>query len=160
MQRSLVLFLMLSCVLVSRAQRHIVVVDMDTHIPIEGVSLKVDSCRPVKTDHNGKAEISELFETVSFSHLKYLSEKIKYEEMTDTMFLVSRNMMLPEVVVTGVNPDLMKAMKKNHERMMLEPTSTSIFTFDFANIIDRRARRDRKHYRKAKKIIREWDLKM
>ena len=80
--------------------------------------------------------------------------------MTDTMFLVSRNMMLPEVVVTGVNPDLMKALKKNHERMMLEPTSTSIFTFDFANIIDRRARRDRKHYRKAKKIIREWNLKM
>ena len=79
MQRSLVLFLMLSCVLVSRAQRHIVVVDLDTHIPIEGVSVKVDSCRPVKTDHNGKAEISELFETVSFSHLKYVPRFEKYD---------------------------------------------------------------------------------
>ncbi|RRC99144.1 hypothetical protein [Prevotella sp. OH937_COT-195] len=145
--------------LVSKAQRHIVVVELDTHIPIEGVSVKVDTCCAVITDHKGKADISELFETVTFSHLKYLSEKIKYEEITDTMYLVAKNMMLPDVIVTGKNPDLMKAMKKNHERMMLEPRSTSILKFDFANIIDRRARRDRKHYKKAKKVLREWDLK-
>ncbi|MDD7318060.1 MAG: hypothetical protein SOZ80_09815 [Prevotella sp.] len=159
MQRSFVFFLLLSLALISKAQRHVVVVDIDTHIPIEGVSVKTDTCRAMITDSEGKACITERFDTIRFSHLKYFSEKITYEEFTDTMYLVAKNMMLPEVVVTGINPDLMRAMKKNHERMMLEPTSTSILTFDFANFIDRRARRDRKHYRKAKKILREWDLK-
>ena len=82
--------------------------------------------------------------------------------MKDTMFLVPKNLMLPDVVITGLNPDLKKALKKNHERIMEQSTlqlKSNGLTFDFANMIDRRARRDRKHYKKAKKILREWDAK-
>jgi hypothetical protein len=147
----------LSAVYVS-AQRKIVVVDMETHLPVADVSVKTDSARAVMTDRNGVASISERFDSISFSHMRYLSDKVTFEEMKDTMYLVPKNLMLPDVVVTGVNPDLKKAMKKNYERMLEQPTVKGL-TFDFANIIDRRGRRDRKHYKKAKEILREWDAK-
>lgn len=147
----------MSAVYVS-AQRKIVVVDMETHLPVADVSVKTDSARAVMTDRNGVASISERFDSISFSHMRYLSDKVTFEEMKDTMYLVPKNLMLPDVVVTGVNPDLKKAMKKNYERMLEQP-KLKVLTFDFANIIDRRGRRDRKHLKKAKEILREWDAK-
>jgi heterodisulfide reductase subunit A-like polyferredoxin len=131
---------------------------METHIPIAGVSVKTDSAHAVMTDINGIANIAERFDSISFNHMKYLSDKVTFEEMKDTMYLVPKNLMLPDVVVTGVNPDLKKAMKKNYERMLEQP-KLKVLTFDFANIIDRRGRRDRKHLKKAKEILREWDAK-
>lgn len=157
MLRILNICLLSSFVFVAMAQRHIVVVNLDTHLPIEKVIVKTNVSSSVLTDRNGMVSIPEKFDTISFRHLKYLQEKICYSEIADTMYLVKKDMMLPEVVVTGLNPDLKKAMKKNHESMMLS-NNPNLLTFDFANILDRRARRDRKHYRKAKKILRDWDL--
>ncbi len=158
MQRTISLIIVILSAVYVSAQRKIVVVDMETHIPIAGVSVKTDSAHAVMTDINGIANIAERFDSISFSHMRYLSDKVTFEEMKDTMYLVPKNLMLPDVVVTGVNPDLKKAMKKNYERMLEQPTVKGL-TFDFANIIDRRGRRDRKHYKKAKEILREWDAK-
>lgn len=158
MQRTISLIIVILSAVYVSAQRKIVVVDMETHLPVADVSVKTDSARAVMTDRNGVASISERFDSISFSHMRYLSDKVTFEEMKDTMYLVPKNLMLPDVVVTGVNPDLKKAMKKNYERMLEQPTVKGL-TFDFANIIDRRGRRDRKHYKKAKKILREWDAK-
>lgn len=158
MQRTISLIIVILSAVYVSAQRKIVVVDMETHIPIAGVSVKTDSAHAVMTDINGIANIAERFDSISFNHMKYLSDKVTFEEMKDTMYLVPKNLMLPDVVVTGVNPDLKKAMKKNYERMLEQPTVKGL-TFDFANIIDRRGRRDRKHLKKAKEILREWDAK-
>ena len=158
MQRTISLIIVILSAVYVSAQRKIVVVDMETHLPVADVSVKTDSARAVMTDRNGVASISERFDSISFSHMRYLSDKVTFEEMKDTMYLVPKNLMLPDVVVTGVNPDLKKAMKKNYERMLEQPTVKGL-TFDFANIIDRRGRRDRKHYKKAKEILREWDAK-
>ena len=162
MQRTIIFITVLLTAMYASAQRKIVVVDMETHIPIAGVSVKTDSAHAVITDINGIANIAERFDSISFNHMKYLSDKVTFEEMKDTMFLVPKNLMLPDVVITGLNPDLKKALKKNHERIMEQSTlqlKSNGLTFDFANMIDRRARRDRKHYKKAKKILREWDAK-
>lgn len=158
MQRTISLIIVILSTVYVSAQRKIVVVDMETHLPVADVSVKTDSARAVMTDRNGVASISERFDSISFSHMRYLSDKVTFEEMKDTMYLVPKNLMLPDVVVTGVNPDLKKAMKKNYERMLEQPTVKGL-TFDFANIIDRRGRRDRKHLKKAKEILREWDAK-
>lgn len=158
MQRTISLIIVIFSAVYVSAQRKIVVVDMETHLPVADVSVKTDSARAVMTDRNGVASISERFDSISFSHMRYLSDKVTFEEMKDTMYLVPKNLMLPDVVVTGVNPDLKKAMKKNYERMLEQPTVKGL-TFDFANIIDRRGRRDRKHLKKAKEILREWDAK-
>lgn len=158
MQRTISLIIVILSAVYVSAQRKIVVVDMETHLPVADVSVKTDSARAVMTDRNGVASISERFDSISFSHMRYLSDKVTFEEMKDTMYLVPQNLMLPDVVVTGVNPDLKKAMKKNYERMLEQPTVKGL-TFDFANIIDRRGRRDRKHLKKAKEILREWDAK-
>ena len=158
MQRTISLIIVIFSAVYVSAQRKIVVVDMETHLPVANVSVKTDSARAVMTDRNGVASISERFDSISFSHMRYISDKVTFEEMKDTMYLVPKNLMLPDVVVTGVNPDLKKAMKKNYERMLEQPTVKGL-TFDFANIIDRRGRRDRKHLKKAKEILREWDAK-
>ena len=158
MQRVVLIATFIILSLSSYAQRKIVVVDLETNIPVEGVTVKVDSFPSVTTNRYGVAYIEEHFDSISFRHMKYLSDKITVEEMRDTMYLVPKNLLLPDVVVTGINPELKNAMKKNHERMLSQPTFKGL-TFDFANLIDRRARRDRKHYKKAKKILKEWDAK-
>lgn len=158
MQRVVLIVTFIILAISSYAQRRIVVVDLETHIPVEGVTVKVDTFPSVTTNRYGVAYVELHFDSISFRHMKYLSDKITIEEMKDTMFLVPKNLLLPDVVITGINPELKNAMKKNHERILSQPTFKG-FTFDFANLIDRRARRDRKHYKKAKKILEEWDLK-
>ena len=154
----LCLLMTICCIGSVNAQRKITVVDMETHLPVYGVSVKTDTALSVMTNYKGEARIAERFDSISFTHLKYLPDRLAYAEMEDTMYLVPKSLMLPDVVVTGVNPDLKRAMKKNHEQMLMQPTMKGL-TFDFANIIDRRSRRDRKHYKKAKEILREWDAK-
>ena len=158
MQRVVLISTFIILALSSYAQRKIVVVDLETHLPVEGVTVKADSFPSVTTNRYGVAYIEQHIDSISFRHMRYLPDKITIEEMKDTMYMVPKNLVLPDVVVTGINPELKKAMKKNHERMLQQPKAVGL-TFDFANIIDRRARRDRKHYKKAKEILREWDAK-
>ena len=74
------------------AQRKIVVVDMETHIPIAGVSVKTDSAHAVMTDINGIANIAERFDSISFNHMKYLSDKVTFEEMKDTVIGILKHL--------------------------------------------------------------------
>ena len=158
MQRVVLLVTIIILAVSSYAQRKIVVVDLETHIPVEGVTVKVDTFPSVTTNSYGVAYVEQHFDSISFRHMKYLSDKITIDEMKDTMYIVPKNLLLPDVVITGINPELKNAMKRNHERILSQPTFKWM-TFNFANLIDRRARRDRKHYKKAKKILEEWDLK-
>ena len=142
----------------SSFRRIITVIDIETNIPIKGVSVRPDRQQPLQTDFMGRVELTQRFDSVSFSHVQYTPERLSFIEANDTMFLFPRHNLLGEVVVMGVGPDLRKAMKTAHDNMMAQPVIKGLY-FDFGLMLDKRARRDRKHLKKAKEMLREWDLK-
>ena len=138
----------------AQAQRRIVVIDMDTELPVSGVSVKVDKERSVTTDHMGRVSVPVVFDSISFRHVRYEPERIALAEVPDTMY------MLPEVNVSAASPELLAMFKgwaMAGAAIGAAEAPRGVVTFDFASVLDRRGRRDKKHLERAKKILKEWD---
>ena len=160
MNRFFGLFLLyIVCVTTAHAQRKIAVLDFETGFPIEGVSVIVDSLEAKKTNGLGVVFVQEPFDSITFSHLKYGKEKLAHEEVTDTMYLFAKDYMLDEVVVVGLSPQLLKQLRQRREEILSSPTHPSLLTFDLGRMLDKRGRRDRKHLKRARKVMKEWDEK-
>ena len=96
-----ILILSLFCLpVMAQTHRSIVVVDMDTYQIIPDVSVKVDNRMIVFTDKQGRVDIGEPFDSVMFSHVRYGKEKLLAKEVTDTMYLLPNEHLLPEVIVS------------------------------------------------------------
>lgn len=152
----LVMILLLSCAL-GYAQRKITVLDMETHLPVKDVTVRVDSTRARYTNYLGQVDIPLAFSTITFTHMNYSKEKLMFAELTDTMYLLERRNTLGEIVVMGLNPDLKRNMQKAHDNIRNQPVMKNL-TFDFGKMLDRRWRRDRKHYKKAQDLFQKWDM--
>lgn len=158
--RRLVFVLILLAVCASmHGQRKIVVVSIETLLPIKGVSVRCDRAPAVITDRMGEAVIRQVFDSISFSHVEFASERLAYSELADTMFLFPLRYSLDEVVVTGIGPDLRRQLNRMHENQIYARPVSGL-TFNFGLILDRRTRRDRKHWQKAQEVLRKWDDKM
>ena len=142
------------------AQRNITVLDMDTDLPVKGVSVKVDQKRAVETDHLGRVTIPFVFDSIAFSHVRYEHEQLKMVEVGDTMYLLPIEHMLPEVKVNAASPQMLamfKAWAMAGAMIGAAEAPRGVASFDFANMLDRRGRRDKKHLERAKTILQEWD---
>ena len=145
-----------------KAQRRILLLDSDTNMPISGVSVSTDEGETVTSDGKGFVTLSIPFDTVRFSHLKYSSEMLKKEEVRDTVYLIPTVHMLPEVTVSELAPEIKMLIKGWVAQAVAEGAAMApqgIASFDFANMLDRRRRRDKKHLEKAKEILEKWDEK-
>jgi len=160
--RTIVLTVLTAFSLNSTAQRQIVVLDMDTGLPIRDVSVRVDKDNSTQTDYLGRTKVPIVFDTIMFSHVRYESERLVYQEVADTMYLLPIEHMLPEVQVTELNPQtksLISSWAKIGAMMGAAEAPQGVASFDFASILDRRGRRDKKHLERAKKILKKWDEK-
>ena len=122
------------------AQRSITVLDMDQQ-------------RSVETDHLGRATIPVLFDSIAFSHVRYERERLAMVELSDTMYLLPIEHMLPEVKVNAASPEMLAAFKAWAQMGAMAGAAEAprgIASFDFASLLDRRGRRDKKHLERAK----------
>ena len=156
------LVVLLLIVVTVRAQRKVLLLDSDTNMPIAGVSVKTDEGESVTSDGRGIATLTMPFDTVRFSHLKYNPEMLKKSEVRDTIYLIPTVHLLPEVTVTELAPEI-KALIKGWAAIGAAQGAAmaprGIASFDFANMLDRRRRRDKKHLEKAKDVLEKWDEK-
>ena len=158
-----ILILSLFCLpVMAQKHRSIVVVDMDTYQIIPDVSVKVDNRMIVFTDKQGRVDIGEPFDSVMFSHVRYGKEKLLAKEVTDTMYLLPNEHLLPEVIVSELDPRVAAMIKgwvsgAVGEGALLAPKGVA--SFDFSSLLDKRRRRDKKHLKRARKILEEWDEK-
>lgn len=164
MKQFVVFFFLILLPLQTMAQRRITVVDMDTSLPVKGVSVKVGGGQISVTDHAGHVDIPIVFESIVFSHIMYEPEHLTMTEVGDTMFLLPKNHLLPEVTVTELDPRIKGLIsgwvRQGAMRGAAEvPRATVSYSFDFADMLDRRGRRDRKHLERARKVLKEWDKK-
>lgn len=146
----------------AKGQRQILLLDGETHTPIKEVSVKTGKDTVYVSNEKGLVTLSLPFDTIRFSHVMYLSEMLYRQELRDTMYLFPKKHMLPEVVVSELPPEVKSMIsgwvaQAAQEGAMNAPQG--IASFDFASMLDRRKRRDKKHLKKAKEILEQWDKK-
>lgn len=82
------------------AQRRLVVADLETLVPVAGVSVQGKE-HVVTTDSLGYFSIPDSSRTLVFSHVNYESRIVNMDEVRDTVFIISKLLGLKEVVVFG-----------------------------------------------------------
>ena len=99
------------------AQRRLVVVDVETLIPVTGANV-VTSSGNTTTDSLGYFTVSDSCRTMAFSHVNYEPRMLNLEEVRDTVYLISKLLNIREVVVFGHGPhDVLPESLKKQLRM-------------------------------------------
>ena len=129
MRRLLLAFMLTALCVVARGQRRLVVVDVETRVPIRGVNVVSNAHKADTTDWQGLVTVPDSCRSLSLSHVKYESRILNVSEVQDTIFLISKLMGLPEVTVLGQgkNEDKLKELKKS---LMLDPTDAQLIAAD------------------------------
>ena len=111
--RTLLLLLLAAVSLEAFSQRHLVVVDVETLIPIGGVNITSKE-GVYTTDSLGWFAVPDSAKSLAFSHVNYESRLLNLSEVRDTVFLVSKYMSIREVVVfgKGKNDEIRENMNK------------------------------------------------
>lgn len=155
--------ILLVCTTWVHAQRTCVIADMETRKPIRDALIMTDTRHAARTNLYGYFEMKYVFDSATVSHPSFLSRKVKRTTLPDTVFLLKKTHLLQEVTIYGV--DRQKAslafMKKSaqEEGAAHPPASSASVTvdFDFANMLDKRRRHDKKQLKKMQKIFQELD---
>jgi hypothetical protein len=85
------LLLFLAGALQGFAQRRLVVVDVETLMPVAGANISSKDGN-LTTDSLGFFSVSDSCKTLSFSHVNYESRLVNLKEVRDTIFLISSDM--------------------------------------------------------------------
>ena len=86
------------------AQRRLVVVDVETLVPVAGANVVSREGTRV-TDSLGHVLVSDSCQSLSFTHVNYESRIINVTELhRDTVYMISKLLNIKEVVVFGKGP--------------------------------------------------------
>lgn len=102
-KRSFLLLLWLICSVGCLAQRRLVVIDVETLMPVDGANA-VGNGTAVQADSLGFVTVPDSCRSLVFSHVNYESRIINLDEVRDTVFLISKLLNMKEVVVFGKTP--------------------------------------------------------
>ena len=149
--RSLLLLLITAVVSQAFAQRRLVVVDVETLVPVIGANV-VNADGNTTTDSLGYFSVSDSCRSLAFSHVNYEPRMINLTEVRDTVYLISKLLNVREVVVFGHGPHdvLPEALKK---QLKINKTEAELAAANpgGANLLPLLARLIPKKWRKNKK---------
>ena len=102
----LFLLLLIAGTLQGFAQRRLVVVDVETLIPVVGANVisKDGNCT---TDSLGYFSVSDSCKTLSFSHVNYESRLVNLNEVRDTVFMISKLLNIKEAAIDPSSGNLL-----------------------------------------------------
>ena len=102
--RTILLLLLAAVSLEGFSQRHLVVVDVETLVPVAGANVVSREGTRV-TDSLGHVLVSDSCQSLSFTHVNYESRIINVTELhRDTVYMISKLLNIKEVVVFGKGP--------------------------------------------------------
>ena len=104
----------LLCSVAVSAQRRLVVIDVETLVPVDGANVVCNGLSS-QTDTLGYITVPDSCRSLLFSHVNYESRLINLKEVRDTVFLISKLLNVKEVVVFGQAPykDEYEQLRKN-----------------------------------------------
>jgi len=134
--RHTLLLLLVAVTAQALAQRRLVVVDVETLIPVSGANV-VSADGNTTTDSLGYFSVSDSCRTLAFSHVNYEPRIINIKEERDTVFLISKLLNIREVVVLGHGPHdvLPEALKKQLKISKTEAELASIDPSSGGNLL-------------------------
>ena len=153
----MVLLLFLAAVTQVFAQRRLVVVDIETLIPVAGANV-VSKDGNTTTDSLGYFSVSDSCRSLAFSHVNYEPRMINLTEVRDTVFLISKLLNVREVVVFGHGPHdvLPEALKKqlkinktDAELAAADPSSVNLLPL-LARLVPKKWRKNKKEEKKKR----------
>ena len=150
--RRMLWLLLMAVVTQAFAQRRLVVVDVETLIPVTGANV-VSSDGNTTTDSLGYFSVSDSCRTLAFSHVNYEPRMINIKEVRDTVFLISKLLNIREVVVFGHGPHdvLPEALKKQLRMNKTEAELASINPGSGGNLLALAGKLIPKRWRRNKK---------
>lgn len=139
-------------------RKKLVVVDIETKVPMRGVIVSTKAGYRDTTNWRGICYVPASFDTLTVFKHNYIPERLLAKELKDTTSLIPAGSSVGEVTVWGKN-DINQQVKRGVGYNPLpSPKSGIIGSFDLANILDRRGRRDRKHLKIVRKKFQEMDV--
>ena len=139
------------------AQRRLVVVDVETLIPVAGANV-ITKNGNTTTDSLGYFSVSDSCTTLSFSHVNYESRLVNLTEIRDTVYMISKLLNIKEVVVFGHGqrkelPDALKkqleAEKEKAKLASIDPNSGNLFSL-IGFLIPKKWRKNTKEARRKR----------
>lgn len=99
-----------------RAQRTIVVLDMEVYEPVAGVKIYNEHREVYTTDKRGRVTIDRPFSSLTFTHGNYVHRTLRRNELRDTVRLLPKNVTINEVVITAKRPTISQQIFKSVEQ--------------------------------------------
>lgn len=159
MKRLFFFFVLLFFVALVKAQKTCVIANAEDHVPIREVLIHTDNNQFARTDYRGYWSIKNRFDSATVSKLGFLKTTIYLKNLPDTVFLLPESRQLGTVEVWGKDKEGINRMSEQAKQAALGAASSSGAAFDFANLLDRRGRRDRRHKKKAHELFKEMEEK-
>ncbi len=139
--------------------KKLVVIDIETKVPMRGVIVSTKSGYRDTTNWRGICYVPAAFDTLTVFKHNYIPERLIANEMRDTTALIPSGSAISEVTVWGKNNVNQNVREGIGNHPLPNPARGAIsYSFDFANLIDRRGRRDRKHLKSVKQKFQEMDV--
>lgn len=115
-----ILFTVVFCY--AQAQKHPVIADMDTRLPLSGVVVATGNGQRATTDYLGHFHTELPFASATISKKNYMQRRVGATELQqDTIFLIPQEVVLNDVIVTtpGFAFDAQKATKSIRDNAAL-----------------------------------------
>ncbi len=158
---SFLLFLMAFCEAHAQETRgkKLVVIDIETKVPMRGVIVSTKNGYRDTTNWRGICHVPAAFDTLTVFKHNYIPERLIASEMKDTTALIPSGSAISEVTVWGKNNINQNVKEGLGSQPLPNPARGAIsYSFDFAKLIDRRGRRDRKHLKSVRQKFQEMDV--
>lgn len=160
MKRLTILFLMIwAMVLQMMAQKSCVIANAEDHVPIRDALIRTDNQQWARTDYRGYWTIKHQFDSATVSKSGFLKTYVYLKNLPDTLFMIPESHQLGTVEVWGQKQEHVKDMQKQATEAAGQEPQQSGVSFDMANMLDKRGRRDHKHLKKAKELLGEYEKK-
>lgn len=142
----------------SQSQTRCVIIDKETGVPIRDVKAYTDRGSLAVTDYRGIVVLDSAFESVTFSHVSYLTRVAKRAEVRDTLWLLPAENRLTEVVVWGEDRKGIKSLVESAKAAALASATPPPggISFDFARLLEKKPL-SRKARKRNAEILRNWD---
>lgn len=161
-KRILASLILLFVLVMAKAQKTCVIASFENHIPLREALIHTNNNHWARTDYRGYWTMKYQFDSATVSKPGYVKTTIYLKNLPDTVFLLPQSHQLGAVEVWGENMPGIKGIQQGAKRQAEiggAEAPQGIASFDFANMLDKRGRRDHKHLKQAKKIIGEIDRK-
>lgn len=145
---------------VTMAQKTCVIASAEDHIPIKEAIIHTDNNHWARTDYRGYFNMKYAFDSATVSKPGFLKTTIYLKNLPDTVFLLPESHHLSDVEVWGKQEHVDKMEDNIRQNLKNDPPPVpGGINLDLLGWTDRRTTRDRKHLKKAKSIMSEYEKK-